>query len=103
MTALQPVARARCSIVSLRRARLACSTSCPATSLADYLSGLLIGAEIADNAAEAAITLIGNAALTRRYASACQELGRVVTSAPPDCAAHGAFAIARAAGLMKQA
>jgi 2-dehydro-3-deoxygalactonokinase len=74
----------------------------PATALADYLSGVLIGAEVVDNAGTAPITIIGNAALTRRYAGACQALGRVVTSAPPECAARGAFAIARAAGMIEQ-
>jgi 2-dehydro-3-deoxygalactonokinase len=73
----------------------------PPTALADYLSGLLIGAEVADNASEAPVVIIGNAALTRRYASACQALGRVVSSAPPDCAARGAYAIARAAGMIE--
>lgn len=72
----------------------------PAGELADYLSGLLIGAELADAVpAGAAFTVIGSQALTDRYAKAASLCGRVARPGPPDCAARGAFAISRRSGL----
>ena len=68
---------------------------------ADYLSGLLIGAEIrAASAGQDSIVVIGNEALTARYATALRSLGVEPVAAPPDCAAAGTVAIARAAGLL---
>jgi 2-dehydro-3-deoxygalactonokinase len=75
----------------------------PSGSLADYLSGLLIGAEIADNldaVGAKPVTIIGGAALTARYVAACALLGVRVTAARGHSAARGAFAVARAAGLL---
>ena len=80
--------------------------------VADYLSGLLIGAEIhgASHAAsqgvgsnitvDEPITIIGSDDLTDRYAIAFQVSGQRVVSAPADIAARGYFAIATAAGLL---
>lgn len=73
----------------------------PATELADYLSGLLIGAELADAApAGTTFTVIGSPALTERYATAASLCGRMAQPGPPNCAARGAFAIAQRSGLM---
>lgn len=49
----------------------------PAASLADYLSGLLIGAEIAANAAhrDAPTTIVGSGPLAARYALALERAG----------------------------
>jgi 2-dehydro-3-deoxygalactonokinase len=71
---------------------------------ADYLSGLLIGAEVAaataETSAAAVVTIVGSDALTQRYAAALAGLGRAHIVAAPDAAAHGALAIARAAGWL---
>jgi 2-dehydro-3-deoxygalactonokinase len=75
-----------------------------APSLASYLSGLLIGDEIANLAgaapADAPILLVGAPALTRRYARALARRGRASVSLPESVGAHGIHAIARAAGLL---
>jgi 2-dehydro-3-deoxygalactonokinase len=73
----------------------------PEMALADYLSGLLIGAEIAEAAGDGqrAVTIIASAALAARYADALRLTGRASTLAPEDCAAAGQWRIARAAGL----
>ena len=70
-------------------------------ALADYLSGLLIGAEIAEAAGDRrrAVTIIASAALAARYTEALRLAGRESTLAPQDCAAAGHWRIARAAGL----
>ncbi len=78
----------------------------PAASLASYLSGLLIGSEIAaacaDNRPQRHITIVGSApALAEHYRAAASALGLEAHLAPADCAAHGAFVIARAAGLIE--
>ena len=68
---------------------------------ADYLSGLLIGAEIrAASAGQDSVVVIGNEALTARYATALRSLGIEPVAAPPDCAAAGIVAIARAAAIV---
>lgn len=73
----------------------------PATDLADYLSGLLIGAELADAVpAGATFTVIGSPALTERYATAASLCGRMAQPGPLNCAARGAFAITQRSGLM---
>ena len=65
-----------------------------------FLSGLLIGAEIAANAPEnAEVRLIANAALAARYATALSAFGLASRSLPPDIAAAGLHALARAARL----
>lgn len=74
----------------------------PGDSLADYLSGVLIGAEVADNTTDTIgpVHLIGSVALTARYATACPLLG--VSVAPPvdNAAARGTYLVARAANLI---
>jgi 2-dehydro-3-deoxygalactonokinase len=73
----------------------------PATALSDYLSGLLIGAEVAEATRQAtsAITIIASPALAQRYTDALRLLGRDGALAPQDCVAAGHWRIARAAGL----
>ena len=72
------------------------------TALSDYLSGLLIGAEVAEatRQAKGAVTIIASAALAQRYTDALRLLGRESTLAPPDCVAAGHWRLARAAGLI---
>ncbi len=69
---------------------------------ADYLSGLLIGTEVADGLAMAAtrtVTIVGTPALAARYETALRRRGAAVRLAADDIAATGLFAIARAGGL----
>jgi 2-dehydro-3-deoxygalactonokinase len=72
------------------------------TALSDYLSGLLIGAEVAEAARQtnAAITIIASAALAQRYTDALRLLGRESVPAPEDCVAAGHWRLARAANLI---
>ena len=78
-------------------------------SVADYLSGLLIGSEIVaglDWARQTGLeadraTLIGAAALCARYAVALADAGLGVAVAPPAAAARGLWAIATQAGLLR--
>lgn len=82
----------------------------PATGVASYLSGLLIGAEVAGalgwcaaagvNARAAPIVLVGNDVLSRLYAAAMARFDMAATSAPADVAALGQWRVARAAGLV---
>ncbi|HYR00245.1 MAG TPA: 2-dehydro-3-deoxygalactonokinase [Casimicrobiaceae bacterium] len=75
----------------------------------DYLSGLLIGCEIAAGRAwvEAsgvpldAALLIGSRALCGRYATALREAGTAARIAPEDAAARGLWRVARAASLVR--
>jgi 2-dehydro-3-deoxygalactonokinase len=79
----------------------------PATGLADYLSGLLLGAEIREalgcigpKAAERGVLVVGGAGLAARYRAALAMAGiegEIVAGEP---AAMGQLAIARAAGLV---
>ena len=73
--------------------------------VADYLSGMLIGAEI--NSAVSSqqingepITIIGREDLAKRYAIALQVSGYKSTHTPEDIVARGHFGIAKAAGLL---
>lgn len=61
------------------------------TALADYLSGLLIGAEIATAMAgrRAAVTIIARPGLATRYAAALRQLGHTCALRPEDCVAAG--------------
>lgn len=71
--------------------------------VADYLSGLVIGAELLhalDSAPVGPVHLIGRSDLCHRYASALGAFGREVTIEPDGAAARGQFAIARAAALI---
>jgi 2-dehydro-3-deoxygalactonokinase len=75
----------------------------PATGVADYLSGLLIGTELAEAlTAErpAAVVVIGSDALARRYASALDLAGVRHRPGRPDAAVHGQWVVARAAGII---
>ncbi len=71
------------------------------TALADYLSGLLIGAEVAEatRRSNAGVTIIASPALAQRYTDALRLLDRDSALAPEDCVAAGHWHIARAAGL----
>jgi 2-dehydro-3-deoxygalactonokinase len=75
----------------------------PDTALSDYLSGLLIGAEIAEatRRSQSAVTIVASAALAQRYTDALKLLGHDGTLAPEDCVAAGHRRIARAAALIK--
>jgi 2-dehydro-3-deoxygalactonokinase len=74
------------------------------TALSDYLSGLLIGAEVAEatKQIESPITIIASLALAQRYTDALRLLGHDSTLAPDDCVAAGHWRIARAAGLVRE-
>jgi len=62
--------------------------------LSDYLSGVLIGAEIVSGAYGATEAIvIGSPALTARYCAAGAILGCALAPAPPDCAPHGLLAL----------
>jgi len=71
------------------------------SGVADWLSGLLIGHEIA--AAQRMspdmrdVMVIGSEALARRYVDACTHAGLAAAAAPPDAAARGLWRLARAA------
>lgn len=70
-----------------------------------YLSGLLTGAEVADGLAWRATdttppVLVGSGEQLQRYTRALACLGVTAIVAPPDRAAAGLHAIARAAGLI---
>jgi 2-dehydro-3-deoxygalactonokinase len=71
------------------------------TALSDYLSGLLIGAEVAEAArqAQGPVTIIASAALAQRYTQALRLLGCRSALAPEDCVAAGHWRLARAAHL----
>lgn len=75
----------------------------PDTALSDYLSGLLIGAEIAEATARtrSTVTIIASAALAQRYTDALKLLNHDGSLAPEDCVAAGHRQIAHAAGLIK--
>jgi 2-dehydro-3-deoxygalactonokinase len=76
----------------------------PDTALSDYLSGLLVGAEIAVAAAgsRGRVTIIASPALAQRYTDALRLMGHASILAPEDCVAAGHRHIARAAGLLKE-
>jgi 2-dehydro-3-deoxygalactonokinase len=76
----------------------------PVSGLRSYLSGLLIGAEIAEavqwlGRAPRRVTVIGGAALGASYRAALAQRGIAAELAPADAAAPGLWRIARAAGL----
>lgn len=72
------------------------------TALSDYLSGLLIGAEIAEATRETKtrVTIIASAALSQRYTDALRLTGHDSALAPEDCVAAGHWRIAQAAGVV---
>lgn len=72
--------------------------------VADYLSGLLIGSEIAEAAAverPAAVVVVGSDALAGRYARALDEAGIAHRPGDGDAAFRGQWRIAHAAGLIE--
>lgn len=74
-----------------------------ATAIADYLSGLLIGDEVAQEAARAGdltVTIIGRGDLAERYLVACAENGVMARVAAPGMAQKGLWNIARKAGIV---
>ena len=81
----------------------------PAHALADYLSGLLIGAEVKaglrrfdSKHTQPALAVLGTAQLTQRYAAALAAFGRRAQQLPGDAVFSGLMLIARAAGLLQQ-
>ena len=82
----------------------------PATGIADYLSGLLIGHEIysceraltAMGSSYDGVTLVGEVGLVRKYQRALTLLGWSSTAAPAFPAATGIFRIAGQAGLLRE-
>ena len=75
--------------------------------LPDYLSGLLIGAEVKAGLAQFApinisqpIHLLGSAQLTQRYAVAFAQFGQTTNEMPGDAVFDGLLSIARAAKLV---
>lgn len=76
-----------------------------ADELPDFLSGLLIGAEVGSaksRGAPAAATLLGEAALCGRYAAALQLAGIITRAAPADATTRGQWRLAVAAGLVQE-
>lgn len=74
-----------------------------ADELPDFLSGLLVGAEIGSarrRGVPAAVVLLGDAALCARYARALQLAGLAVRLAPADATTLGQWRVAAAAGLV---
>lgn len=75
----------------------------PETAIQDYLSGLLIGAELREAlsaARPAAVVVIGSDALARRYATALELAGVAQRPGRPDAAVRGQWMVARAAGII---
>ena len=70
----------------------------------DYMSGLLIGAEIAAASGETddlgTLTIVGRSDLSDRYKIALRVAGIECRRVPDDVVAKGHFRIARAAGLL---
>lgn len=71
-------------------------------AVADYLSGLLIGAEFAEAGGQCHGTLqiIGASELAKRYSVAADHFGLPANLIDPDCTALGLYAIAGQAGLL---
>ena len=71
-------------------------------AIADYLSGLLIGAEFADAAgkSDAVLSILGASDLAERYMLAANRFGLRAERVDPDCTAAGLHAIACRAGLV---
>jgi len=87
---------------------LGLTRSLPNETLADHLSGLLIGHELVSGLAAsramleagAPLLLIGDAALCRRYAHALETLGAPARAQLDNTAPRGLWEFARAAGLL---
>lgn len=73
----------------------------PPPELSDYLSGLLIGAELSSVGDRSRpFTIVAGAELSERYAKAASLLGLKAAEGPAESAVAGQLSIARAAGLM---
>jgi 2-dehydro-3-deoxygalactonokinase len=75
-----------------------------AAALPDFLSGLLIGAEMAGAVRDAGatrVTLLGDGALCDRYARALQAAGVAVQRAAAQATPRGQWRVAQAAGLVR--
>ena len=76
----------------------------PKAATADYMSGMMIGTEIAaatrDISDIGTITIVGRSDLSDRYERALHIAGFACRRAPDDIVAKGHFLIARAAGLL---
>lgn len=75
----------------------------PPTAVESRLSGLLVGAEVAEalrGAGNERITVVGRGDLAMRYARVLDACGRAVEIAERTAAARGLAALARAAGLV---
>ena len=75
-----------------------------ADALPDFLSGVLIGSEIAGARLRSDIAqamLLGDGALCDRYARAMQTAGLAVQRATPEATTRGQWRVAQAAGLTK--
>ncbi len=75
---------------------------CAPPGLADLLSGLLIGAEIADQFGVdgSGVQIVASASLAERYALAASHLGLKANIVSADCVADGHVAIAKLAGMI---
>lgn len=81
-----------------------------ASALSDYLSGLLIGAEVkaglrrdAQGDANEPVCVVGNAELTQRYAIAFASFGLTAREIPGDTVFRGLLRVARHARLLRDA
>lgn len=76
----------------------------PGEAIGSYLSGLLIGTEIAEALADGRsadpLVVVGESALAGRYLEAFRHVGVAAEPAPDDLAARGHLLIARHAGLV---
>ncbi|MEO8741013.1 MAG: 2-dehydro-3-deoxygalactonokinase [Casimicrobiaceae bacterium] len=89
---------------------LALTGALASEGVADYLSGLLLGAEIAagrrwlqrQQLAVAPVTLIGDVNLCARYGHALELAGVAAALGPADAAARGLWKIAVHAGMLKR-
>ncbi len=87
---------------------LALTGALASAGVADYLSGLLLGAEIAaarkwlaqHKLGTASVTLVGDAVLCERYQRALQVAGIGAALGPADAAARGLWRIATHAGML---
>jgi 2-dehydro-3-deoxygalactonokinase len=77
----------------------------PKSATADYMSGMLIGTEIAaatrDTQNIDTVTIVGRNDLSDRYEVALNAAGFACRRAPDDVVAQGHFQIARAAGIFE--
>lgn len=92
-------------IFATRTLGLKLSRQLPPEALADYLSGLLIGHEVVSGLAQhvdrgVPLLLVGDAALSARYARALAQFGQPATAETGNTAPQGLYRFAQAAGLV---